>query len=93
MNVPYSHATLSALSPEQAKKGEIVSVTEAVRIIRDGDTVATSGFVGIGFAEELAIELENEYLNTGKPRELTLVYSAGQGDGVERCNSRRIFSY
>lgn len=84
LNVPYSHPMLSALSPEQAKKGKIVSVTEAIRIIRDGDTVATSGFVGIGFAEEIAIELENEYLNTGKPRALTLVYAAGQGDGAER---------
>ncbi len=88
LNVPYSHPMLSALSSGQAKKGKIVSATEAARIIRDENTVATSRFMGIGFAEEIAIELENEYLNIGKPRELTLVYAAGQGDGVERSNSR-----
>ena len=38
--------------------GKIVSAREAVRLIRDGDTVATGGFVGIGFAEEIAIALE-----------------------------------
>src|SRR6516225_1913346 len=72
--------------------GKVVSAAEAVRLIRDGDTVATGGFVGIGFAEEIAIALENLYLSheeqhlqaTGKPRNLTLVYAAGQGDGKER---------
>ena len=34
---------------------KVVSAAEAVALIRDGDTVATGGFVGIGFAENLAI--------------------------------------
>jgi propionate CoA-transferase len=37
------------------EKGKVVSAAEAVRLIRDGDTVATGGFVGIGFAEEIAL--------------------------------------
>src|SRR5271165_2412381 len=75
-----------------SEKGKVVSAAEAVRLIRDGDTVATGGFVGIGFAEEIAIALEELYLSaegepphgTGKPRNLTLVYAAGQGDGKHR---------
>jgi propionate CoA-transferase len=31
--------------------GKIASAEEAARPVRDGDTVATGGFVGIGFAE------------------------------------------
>jgi propionate CoA-transferase len=65
-------------------KSKVVSATEAVGRIRDGDTVVTGGFVGIGFAEEIAVALEQRFLQTQTPRDLTLVYAAGQGDGKDR---------
>lgn len=77
-------STLSTLAPERARKGKLVSAEEAVRVIKDGDIVATGGFVGIGFAEEIAIALEKRFVESGAPRDLTLVYAAGQGDGAEK---------
>lgn len=74
----------SPTPPTKVKRGKIVSAEEAVRVIRDGDTVATGGFVGTGFAEEIAVKLEERFLKTGNPRDLTLIYAAGQGDGGER---------
>jgi propionate CoA-transferase len=65
-------------------KSKIISAAEAVEQIRDGDTVVTGGFVGIGFAEEIAVALEQRFLRTQAPRDLTLVYAAGQGDGKDR---------
>lgn len=47
-----------------AQRNKVVSAAEAVRLIHDGDTVATGGFVGIGFAEEIAIALEARFLQT-----------------------------
>ncbi len=71
---------------------KVVSARDAVNLIHDGDTVATSGFVGIGFAENIAVALEARFLETqsqssdniGSPNALTLVYAAGQGDGKEK---------
>jgi propionate CoA-transferase len=66
------------------RRSKITSAQAAVACIRDGDTVATCGFVGIGFAENIAIALENRFLESAQPRDLTLIYAAGQGDGKTR---------
>jgi propionate CoA-transferase len=70
--------------PGQQEGGKIVTATDAVRLIHSGDTVATSGFVGIGFAEEIAIALAQRFEDSAEPRDLTLVYAGGQGDGKKR---------
>jgi 3-hydroxybutyrate dehydrogenase len=41
-------------SPGAPGEGMIVTAGEAAALLRDDDTVATSGFVGMGFAEEIA---------------------------------------
>lgn len=63
---------------------KILTGAEAAALVKDGDTIATGGFVGSGNPETLTQALENKFLETGSPKNLTLVYAAGQGDSQNR---------
>ena len=63
---------------------KLTSVQDAVKLIKDGDTVAFGGFVGAVHAEEVTAGIQSCFLETSHPRDLTVVYAAGQGDGKER---------
>ncbi len=65
-------------------RNKIVSVREAIAIVRDGDTLACSGFGTNGVPEELALALAERFKQTGQPRGLTLFFGGGPGDGGER---------
>jgi propionate CoA-transferase len=69
-------------------RNKIVDAAEAVAIIRSGDTVASSGFVGVGTPDEIIRALERRFVQTGEPRDLTLVFAAAPGDGGDRGLNR-----
>ncbi|MBL8928902.1 MAG: hypothetical protein JNL54_02150 [Kineosporiaceae bacterium] len=64
------------------------SPAHAAELVRPGDTIATSGFVGIGTPDHLLAALAERYEVTGEPSGLTLLFAAGQGDGDERGLNR-----
>lgn len=67
-----------------AGKSKVRSADEAVKMIKDGATIGVAGFVGFAHPEELSIAVERNYMESGHPKDLTLVYAAGQGDGKEK---------
>lgn len=67
---------------------KVVSGRDAAALIYSGDTVTTSGFVGAGVPEALLKAVADRFKDEGSPRDLTLFFAAGQGDGKERGLNR-----
>lgn len=63
---------------------KVVSARDAVALVLSGDTVTTSGFVGAGVPDGLLKALADRFAEDGQPRDLTLLFAAGQGDGKGR---------
>lgn len=59
---------------------KVVSPEDAVSLIKDNMTVVTEGFNRTVHPEVLSRALEDRFLNSGSPKNLTLVYSGGMGE-------------
>jgi len=63
---------------------KVISAEQAIEMISSNDILAVGGFVGSMHPEELTQKLEEKFLQSNTPRNLTLVYAAGQGDRKDR---------
>ncbi|MGD2025304.1 MAG: malonate decarboxylase subunit alpha [Methyloceanibacter sp.] len=61
-------------------KDKTIKADEAIALIRDNDVVTTTGFVQSCIPEALHAALEKRFVDTGAPRDLTLIMCAGAGD-------------
>jgi propionate CoA-transferase len=61
-------------------KNKVISAAEAIARVKDNDVIATTGFVQSCIPEMLHAALEKRYVETGAPRDLTLIMCAGAGD-------------
>ncbi len=59
---------------------KVITSAQAAAMIEDGKTLCSQGMGGNDVAEELMLELEKRFLETGKPRHLSWLHSSGQGD-------------
>jgi len=65
-------------------KSKLISIEQAVSLIKNDDKVVVGGFVGSGHPEALTSALEQRFLKEGQPRNLELYFVAGQGDAKDR---------
>ena len=67
---------------------KIIEAEDAVAVIHDGDVIASAGYGGNGTPDQLFVALEKRFLETGSPRNLTLVFAGGQGDMKDKGLNR-----
>ena len=58
---------------------KVMSAEEAIGLIQDGDVIALNSFLGIDNPVELHEALYKRYHETGTPKHLTAISSAGFG--------------
>ena len=62
------------------RKVKIITADEAAKLIKNGDTFTTSGFVGNALPEALNKAVEKRFLETGEPNNITYIYTSSQGN-------------
>ncbi len=65
-------------------KVRFLTSTEAVNLIKTNDTIGTVGFIMTGVAEELLLRLGERFEKENNPKNLTVMWASGVGDGKER---------
>ena len=58
---------------------DVITAGEAAALVKNGDTVASSGFVSSAIPEALIKALETRFLKTGQPNGITYFYAGSQG--------------
>lgn len=71
-------------------RNKFVSVEEAVELLRDGDTLCLTGFASHGCPEALLQGLEQRFLDTGSPRQLTLLFGVATGSFSEERGANHL---
>jgi propionate CoA-transferase len=67
---------------------QIMTAEEAVAQIKSGDTIVTSGFLGMSCPEEISEAIERSYLEYGIPNNLRYVFPSAQGDQDHKAVNR-----
>ncbi|MDO4279202.1 MAG: CoA-transferase [Lachnoclostridium edouardi] len=62
------------------RKPKFVSAEEAAAMILDGTTLCTIGMTLVSASESILKAVENRFLETGTPKNLTLFHTCGQSD-------------
>lgn len=61
-----------------------IRAIEVAQLIADNTKLGVGGFVGIAVAEEIYSAIEQSFLTTGHPRDLSMFFVAGFGNGKDK---------
>lgn len=63
---------------------KVMSLEKAISMIPDNAAIGIGGFIGCGHPQEFSVGLEESFLKSGHPNNLTIMFSAGIGDGTDK---------
>lgn len=66
------------------KLSKVMSLEKAISMIPDNAAIGIGGFIGCGHPQEFSVGLEESFLKSGHPNNLTIMFSAGIGDGTDK---------
>lgn len=69
---------------------KVISLEKAISMIPDNATVGIGGFIGCGHPQEFSVGLEEAFVKAGHPKDLTIMFSAGIGDGTEHLGLNKL---
>lgn len=61
-------------------KVKFIKANQVSELIKNNSFIGLCGFVGIGSAEEILIQIEKSFLEKGFPNNLGVIFAAGIGD-------------
>lgn len=67
---------------------KVIPAADAVELIQSNDVIAVSGYGTNGVPEKVLKALETRFDDTQEPRDLTLMFAGGIGDGADRGLNR-----
>lgn len=69
---------------------KVISLEQAVAMIPDDAAIGIGGFIGCGHPQEFSVGIEESFLKTGHPNNLTIMFSAGIGDGTDKLGLNKL---
>lgn len=68
----------------------VVTGKQAAELINDGDIVSINGFGSVSHPDDIDKAIEDRFLETGSPRDLTMVFASGQGHNQKGVYADRL---
>lgn len=62
---------------------KVITPAQAADLVKDGDRIVMSGFIGMCHPQEVTYAIEKRFLETGHPRDLDLLFPTNVGDGTD----------
>lgn len=69
---------------------KLITPAQAAELVKDGDRLVMSGFIGMCHPQEVTYAIEDRFLKTGHPRDIDLYFPTNVGDGTDKLGMNHL---